>query len=83
MPAWPWLVVELRGYGWLAARYPEWLADEADPAGSLAEFTIIDGLAEAFRTGAEVVAFWSLEPEAASEFARRLYGDASVRADVA
>jgi hypothetical protein len=83
MPAWSWLVEEVRGYAWLAERYPEWLADQRDPAAALAEFDMIDGLAEGFRSGSQVLALWSLQPDSASAFARRLYGDRDVRAEVA
>jgi hypothetical protein len=83
MPAWSWLNAELRSFSWLADRYAEWLAGEEEPGASLAEFAMIDGLAEGFRSGGQVVAFWALQPDAASAFARRLYGDAGIRAEVA
>ena len=82
-PAWSWLTNELETYAWLSDRYPEWLGPEQEPVASLVEFDMIDGLAEGFRSGQRVVALWSIEPQAAKAFARRLHGDVALRTEVA
>jgi hypothetical protein len=82
-PAWQWLKHEVGHWAWLRERYPDWLAAHGEPANAFAEFDMLDGLAESFRSGKPVLALWSLEMTSARQFARRLHADASIRAEVA
>jgi hypothetical protein len=83
LAVWTWWSEHLRSREWLRERYADWLEADGQPDASMAEFDMIAGIADALRTGDNVVAFWSLQRNAAARFARRLYGDPGIRADVA
>jgi hypothetical protein len=83
LPVWQWLVELVAGFSWLEERYPEWLGADGEPGAGFAEFDMLRSLASGFRNGFMVFSFWSIEGNGARSFARRLYSDESVRAEVA
>lgn len=82
-PAWTWLTSILPSWSWLVERYPGWLNRLGEPGSALAHFDILVCISGGLREGGQQLAAWSLEPEAASNYARRLHNDTRLRAQAA
>jgi hypothetical protein len=82
-PAWSWWRAHISECGWLRDRYPDWLEGPGEPEAAMVEFSMIEGLSDALKSGATVVAFWTIDSEHAADFARRLHGDEITREEVA
>ena len=82
-PFWTWLVHALPQWSWLVERYPDWLRREGEPAVALTELALLDCVARGLQEGGQQLALWSLDSEAANNYARRLHADAHLRARAA
>jgi SIR2-like domain len=81
-PEWMFMVKTLGEMTWLRERYPTFVDPSDEPARTLAEFSLIAGVAMRLR-GVQITAYWDMYNDCSRRFAIRIYHDERLRDQVA